>query len=438
MYSGVNFLPMVPRCSWIDHAARLVEHLPAALPRHVAEVGVFQVEGRQQLVEAAQLQKLCAGRRRTIRRRRRSTGTDPSTSASMRCRTRSAPSCHQPCVRPVSSRSLSGSLKKIWQETANTSGSRKPSSSGARKSGVHPHVAVQQHHDVVLRRAEAGIRAAAEAQIRSAAPAPSPAGNAARRNSALPSVDPLSTTTISFSGLPASAVDRSRADTSPAGRCRSSWESRRVARVARDGRRCGSRRCRPRRVQNRSVSASASTADRHQQRREQQQRQRAQQRVSGTPCQTGRQLRAQPDLAARASSIARRGPAPSARPAASPLLSSRSAHAVRSSSSFSVWCSAPRAFTSSPVCFCDLRPSGALRLQRPLRLLADVLLPAPRPSRRTVRHCRARSPARAPVPPAARRCARRALFQLAVQLLAPTDCSLSSSSFCSRNIASSF
>ena len=42
----------------IHHAARLVEHLPAALPGQVAEVGVFQVKGRQQLVEAAELEEL--------------------------------------------------------------------------------------------------------------------------------------------------------------------------------------------------------------------------------------------------------------------------------------------------------------------------------------------------------------------------------------------
>ena len=39
----------------VDHAARLVEHFPAALPRHVAQVRVFEVEGREQPVEAAQL-----------------------------------------------------------------------------------------------------------------------------------------------------------------------------------------------------------------------------------------------------------------------------------------------------------------------------------------------------------------------------------------------
>src|ERR1022692_3409984 len=54
----------------------------------------------------------------------------------MRWRTRRPPSCHQPCVSPVSSRSLAGSVKKIWPATANTSASLKPSSRGARKSGA--------------------------------------------------------------------------------------------------------------------------------------------------------------------------------------------------------------------------------------------------------------------------------------------------------------
>ena len=41
----------------IHDALRLVEHLPAALPGHVAEVGVFQIERREQRIEAAELQK---------------------------------------------------------------------------------------------------------------------------------------------------------------------------------------------------------------------------------------------------------------------------------------------------------------------------------------------------------------------------------------------
>ena len=44
----------------VDHAARLIQHLPASLPGHVSQVGILQVEGRQQFVEAAELQELAA------------------------------------------------------------------------------------------------------------------------------------------------------------------------------------------------------------------------------------------------------------------------------------------------------------------------------------------------------------------------------------------
>src|SRR5258708_5855379 len=40
------------------HAARLVQHLPSALPGHEAEVRVLQIERLQQRIESAQLQKL--------------------------------------------------------------------------------------------------------------------------------------------------------------------------------------------------------------------------------------------------------------------------------------------------------------------------------------------------------------------------------------------
>ena len=54
----------------------------------------------------------------------------------MRCRTRSPPFSHHPCVNPVSSRNFAGSLKKIWHDTANTFSSANPSSSGRRKSAA--------------------------------------------------------------------------------------------------------------------------------------------------------------------------------------------------------------------------------------------------------------------------------------------------------------
>src|SRR5437870_13899877 len=44
----------------VDDAARLVEHFPAPLPRQISEVGVLQIEGPQQRVEAAQFEEFPA------------------------------------------------------------------------------------------------------------------------------------------------------------------------------------------------------------------------------------------------------------------------------------------------------------------------------------------------------------------------------------------
>src|ERR1017187_8541572 len=178
---------------------------------------------------------------------------------SMRWRTRSAPSCHQLCVRPVSWRTLAGSLKKIWQETEKTVGSVKPSRSGARKpastrmslfsrttmsleaarkpalepppkprlagsarsltcgnaertnSGL-PSVKPASTRMSLFSRKTMSLEAARK---RALDPPPKPrlagsarsltCGNAERTNSGLPSVEPLSTTTISLAGLAASA-----------------------------------------------------------------------------------------------------------------------------------------------------------------------------------------------------------------------------------------
>src|ERR1700675_3182924 len=56
------------RKSFADRAAvfvkynttRLVEHLPSALPRQIADIGVFQIKGTQQLIEAAKFQEFPA------------------------------------------------------------------------------------------------------------------------------------------------------------------------------------------------------------------------------------------------------------------------------------------------------------------------------------------------------------------------------------------
>ena len=86
---------------------------------------------------------------------------------SMRWRTRKPPSCHQPCVSPVSSRSLFGSAKKIWQETANNS--RIVEAFEQRREEIRRSTRISllssRTTSGVGRRAEAGVRAAAEAQV---------------------------------------------------------------------------------------------------------------------------------------------------------------------------------------------------------------------------------------------------------------------------------
>ena len=149
----------------IHDAARLVENLPAALPGDVAEVGVFEIEGREQRVEAAELEKLApvegAGAAAAVEARDRDRRSPVVAVAHAQ-----PPSSHQPCVRPVSSRSLLGSLKKIWQETAKTFAIGEAFEQRREEVGRHAHVAVEQHDDVVPGCAEAGVRAAAEAEIR--------------------------------------------------------------------------------------------------------------------------------------------------------------------------------------------------------------------------------------------------------------------------------
>src|SRR5260370_41113835 len=44
----------------IDLAVRLVEHFPAALPGHVAQIRIFEVKRSEQRIEAAQLPKFVA------------------------------------------------------------------------------------------------------------------------------------------------------------------------------------------------------------------------------------------------------------------------------------------------------------------------------------------------------------------------------------------
>src|ERR1700690_823879 len=123
----------------------------------------------------------------------------------MRWLSRSAPSCHEPWVRPVSSRLRFGSLKNIWQETAKTLSLRKPASRGARKSGATRMSLFSRTTMPFLAARTPAFAPPPNPRLRSSATSLTP-GKRSRRNSALPSVEPLSTTMTSFSGLPASAA----------------------------------------------------------------------------------------------------------------------------------------------------------------------------------------------------------------------------------------
>ncbi len=49
-----------PAVLMINHAGRLVENLPAALPRQVAEIRVFQVEGCEDTVKSTEFKEFPA------------------------------------------------------------------------------------------------------------------------------------------------------------------------------------------------------------------------------------------------------------------------------------------------------------------------------------------------------------------------------------------
>ncbi len=50
-----EFLSNRPAMFVVDDAGRMIEGLPAAFPRQIAEIGVFQIEGREQFIESAEL-----------------------------------------------------------------------------------------------------------------------------------------------------------------------------------------------------------------------------------------------------------------------------------------------------------------------------------------------------------------------------------------------
>ena len=153
------------------HAARLVEHLPAALPCHVAEVGVFQVEGLQQAVESAELEELRAVEGAT-------SAAAVEAGKQVVDRVVDAVTHAQAAVLPPALREagLFAELGRVGEEDLAGDGEdlgiAEAFQQRRQKIRSHAHVAVQQDDDLVLRGAEAGIGAAAEAQVLAAAQGP--------------------------------------------------------------------------------------------------------------------------------------------------------------------------------------------------------------------------------------------------------------------------
>ncbi len=149
----------------VNHAARLVENLPTALPGHVSQVGVFQVEGRQQPVEAAQTQKFSAvegaGAAAAVEARKEAVHGIVDAVAHPQAAIL-PPALGEPgfLAHPggIAEKNLAGDGED--QRIVEAFQQRR------KETRVHPHVAVQQHHDIVPGGAKARVRAAAETQVR--------------------------------------------------------------------------------------------------------------------------------------------------------------------------------------------------------------------------------------------------------------------------------
>src|SRR6185295_1434491 len=139
-------------------------HLPAAFPSQIAEIGIFEIKRRQQRIEAAQLQKLSA----IV-----STGT--STAVETRVKIRNSrvdpvadpqrailpPSLCQPGLLPnsigIGEEYLAGDGEYLF---ISESGQQR-----RQETRPHPHVAIQEHNDIVRGRSKTGVRAATEPQV---------------------------------------------------------------------------------------------------------------------------------------------------------------------------------------------------------------------------------------------------------------------------------
>src|SRR5262249_50875949 len=139
----------------IHDAARLIQHLPAAFPRHVAEVGVFQVERFEQTVESTEFEKLGAieGAASAAAVEAREELGDAGINAVAHAQTAILPPAlgeagfFTELVR-VAEKNLAGYGEDV--------GVRKTFQERSEEVGRNPHVAVEQYDDVVFRRAESG------------------------------------------------------------------------------------------------------------------------------------------------------------------------------------------------------------------------------------------------------------------------------------------
>ena len=148
----------------VDHAARLVKHLPAALPGHIAQVAVFQVEGLQQPVETAQFEKLfaieCARAAAAVEAREQIGHGWVDAVAHAQS------AVFPPALREAGFLAkLGGVAEKDLARDGEDAGFAEAIEKRRQKIRGHAHVAVQQDDDAVLRGAEARVRSAAEAEI---------------------------------------------------------------------------------------------------------------------------------------------------------------------------------------------------------------------------------------------------------------------------------
>src|ERR1700719_2323624 len=145
----------------IYDTARLVKNFPTALPSLVAEIGVFEIEGPEQLIEATQLQKLaaieCAGSAAPVKAGERfcNRGVNPMPDAQAAVL---PPALRQPGFFPQFRRIAEENLARDREylfvgESVEQRGE---------EIRLNAHVAIEQHDHVVFRAAKACIRRSSE------------------------------------------------------------------------------------------------------------------------------------------------------------------------------------------------------------------------------------------------------------------------------------